>query len=33
MKKHLLFNQSFGTVGSPNQTGETLTREIENLNV
>ena len=27
MKKHLLFNQSFGTVGSPNQTDETLTRE------
>ncbi len=27
MKKHLLFNQSFGTEGSPNQTGETLTRE------
>lgn len=27
MKKHLLFNQLFGTVGSPNQTGETLTRE------
>ena len=26
-KKHLLLNQSFGTVGSPNQTGETLTRE------
>lgn len=27
MKKHLLFNQSFGTEGSPNQIGETLTRE------
>ena len=27
MKKHLLLNQLFGTVGSPNQTGETLTRE------
>ena len=27
MKNFLLFNQSFGTVGSPNQTGETLTRE------
>ena len=27
MKNYLLFNQSFGTVGSPNQTGETLTRE------
>ena len=27
MKKHLLFNQSFGTVGSPNQTDETQTRE------
>ena len=27
MKKHLLFNQSFGTEASPNQTGETLTRE------
>jgi len=27
MKTNLLFNQSFGTVGSPNQTGETLTRE------
>lgn len=27
MKKHLLFNQSFGTEGSPNQTGETQTRE------
>jgi len=26
-KKHLFLNQSFGTVGSPNQTGETLTRE------
>ena len=26
-KTNLLFNQSFGTVGSPNQTGETLTRE------
>ena len=23
-KKHLLFNQSFGTEGNPNQTGETL---------
>ena len=27
MKKHLLLNQSFGTVGSPNQTDEALTRE------
>ena len=27
MKKHLLLNQLFGTVGSPNQTDETLTRE------
>ena len=27
MKKHLLLNQLFGTVDSPNQTGETLTRE------
>ena len=27
MKKHLLLNQSFGTEGSPNQTGETQTRE------
>ncbi len=27
MKNVLLFNQSFGTVGSPNQTGEILTRE------
>ena len=27
MKKHLFLNQSFGTVGSPNQTDETLTRE------
>ncbi len=27
MKKHLLFNQSFGTEASPNQTSETLTRE------
>ena len=27
MKNFLLFNQLFGTVGSPNQTGETLTRE------
>ena len=27
MKKHLFLNQSFGTVGSPNQTGETLSRE------
>ena len=27
MKNFLLFNQSFGTEGSPNQTGETLTRE------
>ena len=27
MKKHLLLNQLFGTEGSPNQTGETLTRE------
>ena len=27
MRNFLLFNQSFGTVGSPNQTGETLTRE------
>jgi hypothetical protein len=25
MKKHLLLNQLFGTEGSPNQTGETLT--------
>ena len=27
MKTNLLFNQSFGTVSSPNQTGETQTRE------
>lgn len=27
MKTNLLFNQSFGTEGSPNQTGETQTRE------
>ena len=27
MKNVILFNQSFGTVGSPNQTDETLTRE------
>ena len=27
MKNFLLFNQSFGTEGSPNLTGETLTRE------
>ena len=27
MKNFLLFNQSFGTEGSPNQTDETLTRE------
>lgn len=29
MKKHLLFNQLFGTVGSPNQTGKTLTPSDE----
>ena len=29
MKKHLLFNQSFGTEGSPNQTGKTLTPSDE----
>ena len=28
-KKHLLFNQLFGTVGSPNQTGKTLTPSDE----
>lgn len=27
MKNFNLFNQLFGTVGSPNQTGETQTRE------
>ncbi len=29
MKKHLLFNQSFGTEGNPNQTGKTLTPSDE----
>ena len=29
MKNFLLFNQSFGTEGSPNQTGETLTPSDE----
>ena len=29
MKNFLLFNQSFGTVGSPNQTGAPQTRSAE----